>query len=129
MNNTCKEQKIKRLESFRTLEEGWDGVNAHPPDINIIDLVHKVITELPDEELSRWNIFPSFNGGIALTRRLKENAMVYFDNDGTCIAFVLHNNKKDVKSWEFQMDDNVDKVVDIINEIDKILKKEYGENE
>ena len=59
-------KKFERLEGFKTLEEGWNGFYACPVDKDIIKFLQKVILAMTDEELIKWNIFPTLDGGVML---------------------------------------------------------------
>ena len=119
-------EKFERLEGFKSLEEGWDGFYAHPVNVDAINFLQKVILTMTDEDLSKWNVFPSLNGGVMLSRRFKQNGFLYFTDHNICSAGALPDDRKEHMTWKFPITDNIDEVIDIINKIDKFFKEDEG---
>ena len=122
MTNIQKE-KFERLEGFKSLEEGRDGFYASHIDKNIIDFLQKVILVMADESLSKWNVFPTMDGGVMLSRKLNQNGQLYFSTDNSCTACALSDNGKDFITLKFQTTDSNNEVLYIINKIDEFFKE------
>lgn len=116
-------KKFERLEGFKSLKEGWDGFYACTVDKNIINFLQKVILAMTDDDLLKWNIFPTLDGGIMLSRRFGQNGQLYFSTDNSCTACSLSDNGKDFITLKFQTTDSNDEVLYIINKIDEFFKE------
>ena len=117
-------KKFERLEGFKSLKEGWDGFYACTVDKNIINFLQKVILAMTDDDLLKWNIFPTLDGGVMLSRRFSKNGQLYFSDDNTCTACALSDDVKDSMELRFSITNNISKVLDVINKIDNFFNIE-----
>ena len=114
-------KKFERLEGFKSLKEGWDGFYACTVDNNIIKFLQKIILSMTDDDLLRWNMFPTLDGGVILSRRFNQNGQLYFSADNTCTACTLSDDGEDSMTLNFEIDYNISKVLDAINKIDNFF--------
>ena len=59
-----KEQLLKKLETFSSLEEDWDTYGSKPIDSECIDRAKDIIKLLPEEDIGIC-VFPLNHGGIS----------------------------------------------------------------
>ncbi len=85
-----------RLESFRSLEEGWDGANAAPLQEATFTNSKDIFDRLATAILNKWDISPAANGSLFLSLKNKalgavnigdnEISYIAFSHDGTLIT-------------------------------------------
>jgi hypothetical protein len=74
---------FEKLESFRTLKDGWNGYTAAAPNAKSIENAQLFLQVMQLEATEPTRVAPSAMGGTAITRRAgNRKVFVEFYNDG-----------------------------------------------
>lgn len=94
-NNVC---LMDRLESFKSLEEDWDGYGALPMAEGAYKNMKRLIEVVSPKILSRWRLFPGKNGSLSLETKDEKVAGISIGNTTMSYGLVTDNGK--VESWQ-----------------------------
>ncbi len=112
-NRYSREQLLlnkQKLESFKFLQNNWDGYNAVKIDNKIIDLVKELITKLEYQP----QIFPTGRGSIQIEKYFDDNNFYEFEiSDTGAFIYKMTNGIE----YESEVD---------INEVERIIAEFYG---
>ena len=58
----------RRLKEFASLQLGWDGEEAQPVMVEVVDFMNQLLRSCRSMELAEWSLFPNVNGTLLLQR-------------------------------------------------------------
>ena len=102
---------ISKIQSYLSLEKGWNGYDADPPNehaVHIAKDIYYLSNIKPDRAV------PTAMGGIALQWKSGNGIFLEVYNDGG-ICYVLNYDKK-LDDMDIRSDNDANKVCQIINE-------------
>lgn len=87
MRASCWIAWFDKLESCRSLSDGWNGYTAAAPAITAIDNAEAFLRAMQQAGCEPTRVAPSAMGGIAITRRNdRKKVLVEFYNDGRAFS-------------------------------------------
>lgn len=92
-----------KLESCRSLTDGWNGYSAAAPAAVAIENAEAFLRSMQQTGHEPTRVAPSAMGGVAITRRNEsKKALVEFYNDGRVfVLFSAQSSEMDVKQIPF----------------------------
>ena len=80
----------KKLDSLKTLREGWDGFSAAPISQAVINNVKTALDYCTDDDLKGWRALPEINGTILLQNDGLRSGIHIGNNEFS--YFAIHND-------------------------------------
>lgn len=105
---------LQKLNTFSSLEKGWDGYNADKPHINAISAAKNFLTENQQIALPFYFLAPGINGEVMIEfKEGDKGAELYFNSDeSTELLFFNH----DEVAFEGSLENDFNRLIQFFNE-------------
>ena len=105
---------LKKLNTYKSYKEGWDGENASPLTSRVIENFNLVLEKIDKRLLQGLTIYPETNGTLLIDSTKREAGISLGDN-----SFSYYEIENDVVKGEDRIPFSADAVSTVISRINR----------